>query len=102
MIALQLLDLLSHCKGSPAWTVVYLAYWIAVLLFLALAQMHATVERKTWSSPFLFPSEPLKFDETRSRDKFLLLSMKINVEIHFRMQKVFSDVLEDIASKLFL
>ena len=37
-LALQLLDLLAHCKGNPAWTVVYLACWIAVLLFLALGK----------------------------------------------------------------
>ena len=53
MLVLQLLDLLPHCKGNSAWTVVYLAYWIVALLFLAVVQMHATVKRKIWSRPFI-------------------------------------------------
>ena len=89
-LAHQFLDLLVHCKGSPAWTVVYLVYWHEVLLFLALAEMHATVKRKILSSPFLLPSEPSEFDKARPMDKFLLLSMKINAESMRRIYRCIS------------
>ena len=42
-LALQLLDLLAHCKGNPAWTVVYLANWIAGFFVSSFGQMHATM-----------------------------------------------------------
>ena len=66
--------------------------------------MHATVKRKIWSSPFLHPSEPSKFDKARLKDTLLLLSMKINDESKYILhcKKAFSNVLEDIASKCLL
>ena len=59
-------------------------------MFLALAEMHATVKRKILSSPFLLPSEPSKFDKARPMDKFLLLSMKINAESMCRIYQCIS------------
>ena len=59
--------------------------------------MHATVKRKIWSGPSLLSSEPSKFNKIITREKFLFLSMKINDA----SKKVFSDVVENITSKVF-
>ena len=101
---MQFVDLLAHCKGNPAWAVVYLAYWRAVFLLLALAQMHATAKQKIWSSPFILPSEPSKLDKTRTVEKLLLVSIEINDENKYisNSKMAFSNVLEDIATNFFL